>query len=91
MNYDPDTSNSYEPGKNPGIKSDINNSVQHAKESAREIAHEAKVRAKGYVDTAGDKIHVAGDRLAVRVQDKPLQSSMIALGVGFVLALLLRK
>lgn len=93
-NYETDPVNGYQNtanGSTDSLRGDIHGSMDNAKQHARELAHEAKIRAQGVVDTAGHKLSDATDKVAVRVQAKPLQSSLIALGAGFILALLIRR
>jgi ElaB/YqjD/DUF883 family membrane-anchored ribosome-binding protein len=55
----------------------------------REEADVLRERARGYYDTASERLDEAQRYLVERVQERPMQSTAIALGVGVVLGLLL--
>ena len=56
---------------------------------AREYAEEFRGRAHDYYDEAQDRIDVAQRYLVERVQERPIASTLAAVGVGVVLGLLL--
>ena len=51
--------------------------------------YDAKVRGREYYDEAAEKFDEAQRYVVERVQERPIQSTAIALGVGVVLGLLL--
>ena len=56
---------------------------------AREYADEFRGRAHDYYDEAQDRFDVAQRYLVERVQERPIASTLAAVGVGVVLGLLL--
>ena len=59
------------------------------RERARGYYDTARVRGQEYYDEASERFDEAQRYLAERVQERPMQSTAIALGVGVVLGLLL--
>ena len=56
---------------------------------AREYADEVRGRAHDYYDEAQDRFDVAQRYLVERVQERPVASTLVAVGVGVVLGLLI--
>jgi len=56
---------------------------------ARDYYEEARVRGREYYDDAAERLDEAQRYLTERVQERPVQSTAIALGVGLILGLLL--
>lgn len=73
------------------IRGDVLKTVQHAKEGARVVAEEAKIRANEYTNIARDHLSETQDIIVDRIRKQPLQAGLAAAGVGFLLALLLKK
>ena len=72
--------------------------IRHVKKAAHEAdddlhdaANQAGRKVRGMLDTAGDEITHAGNRVSKEIHTNPVQSSLIALGVGVVLGALLRR
>ena len=63
--------------------------AERAEQAVRERAEELRQRARGYYDDAYDHIDTAQRYLTERVQEKPVASTLAAVGVGIVLGLLL--
>ncbi|MDQ8027468.1 MAG: DUF883 domain-containing protein [Brevundimonas sp.] len=59
------------------------------RERARGYYDEARVKGREYYDDASERFDEAQRYLTERVQERPIQSTAIALGVGVVLGLLL--
>jgi ElaB/YqjD/DUF883 family membrane-anchored ribosome-binding protein len=59
------------------------------RERARGYYDTARVRGREYYDDAQERFDEAQRYLTERVQERPMQSTAIALGVGVVLGLLL--
>ena len=59
------------------------------REKARVYYDEARVRGREYYDDAAERFDEAQRYIVERVQERPVQSTAIALGVGVVLSLLL--
>ena len=60
-----------------------------AREKARDYYEQARVRGREYYDDAAERLDEAQRYIVERVQERPVQSTAIALGVGVVLGLLL--
>ncbi|HWE46468.1 MAG TPA: DUF883 domain-containing protein [Caulobacteraceae bacterium] len=56
---------------------------------AREYADEFRGHARDYYDEAQDRFDVAQRYLVERVQERPVASTLVAVGVGVVLGMLL--
>lgn len=54
-------------------------------------AHQAGESVRGMVDSASNELTHAGNRLRAEIRSNPIRSSVIALGAGAVLALLIRR
>lgn len=91
---------------NPPIKEEtiqnFKNSAQDFRSNASELAHEAKGdlrdaanqagrKVRGYIDAANDEISQATDTVTKEIRSNPIQSSLIALGAGFILGALFRR
>ena len=59
------------------------------RDQARGYYDEARVRGREYYDDASERLDEAQRYITERVQERPVQSTAIALGVGVVLGLLL--
>ena len=59
------------------------------REKARGYYDDARVRGREYYDDAAERFEEAQRYVVERVQERPVQSTAIALGVGFVLGLLI--
>ncbi len=80
----------------------LKTSAQHIRDDARYTASEVKDDLRGTADRAGRKVRNfidstthelshAKDAVSSHVHEKPMQSSLIALGVGFLLGSLFRR
>ncbi len=80
----------------------LRNSAQNIKDDARATAGEAKSQmrdtankmgrtVRGFIDSTGEEISHAADTVKHQIQEKPVQSALVTLGVGFVLGLLFRR
>ncbi|MDX2027221.1 MAG: hypothetical protein SFW62_01145 [Alphaproteobacteria bacterium] len=89
------------PSKNRGIE-DIRDNVRRAKGTARdalgsvredlsEAAHNAGHQVRELVDSAGKGLTQATQSVSKKVRANPLQSTLIALGLGFVVGTILRR
>jgi ElaB/YqjD/DUF883 family membrane-anchored ribosome-binding protein len=61
------------------------------KDELRQAANKAGRRVRDLVETATDEIVHAKDTVTTQIRTKPVQSGLIALGVGFVLGALFRR
>lgn len=60
-----------------------------AEQAVRERAGEFRERAREYYDDASDHIETAQRYVTERVQEKPLVSTLTAVGIGVVIGMLL--
>ena len=56
-----------------------------------DAANQAGRKVRGMIDSAGDEVSHVGHRVSREIHTNPVQSSLIALGVGVVLGALLRR
>ena len=56
-----------------------------------EKAREAGEKVRHVIDAATGEVSEIAENVEHRIQDKPVQSTLIALGVGLALGLLLRR
>ena len=56
-----------------------------------DIAHQAGESARGLYNSANNELHHAGDRVKSEIRNNPIRSSAIALGVGALIGLLIRR
>ena len=73
------------------LKSDLQNAADKAETTLRDTAYNAGRKAKEIWGTASDEISQATDTVTTQIRKKPVQSSLIALGAGVILGLLLRR
>ncbi len=65
--------------------------AEEAHHDLREAANRAGRKVWNLVHHAGDEITHARDTVTTQIRTKPMQSSLAALGLGFVLGALLRR
>lgn len=65
--------------------------VEDAKEDLREAANRAGRKVRGLFNTASDELTHARDTVTDQIRTSPIQSSLIALGVGFLAGMLFRR
>jgi len=84
------------------IVGDIKETARHLKGEARDaatavkedleiIARQTGSHVREFVDSAENGIKDAGGKVATKIRDNPIQSSLIALGAGVVLGLIFRR
>lgn len=69
----------------------VKKAVHDVNDDLHDAANQAGRKVRGILDTASDEITHAGDRVSKEIHTNPVQSSLIALGVGVVLGALLRR
>jgi ElaB/YqjD/DUF883 family membrane-anchored ribosome-binding protein len=72
----------------------LNSASEEAKralDKGEGAAHEAVVKSRDALDYMSSELETLEARLANRMRKKPIQTMTLALGAGFILALLLRK
>lgn len=67
----------------------IRHEVQHATDIVTDRARKAEQRLRQFTDHAGDDLGHIRDRATRTINDHPVPSTMVALGVGFILGALL--
>lgn len=72
-------------------KHDIGEAGEEVKDDLAHIANKAGRKVRDFVDTTGEQLNVAGDKIAQDIRSNPIRSSAIALGAGFVLGMLFRR
>lgn len=80
------------------LKSGANNLKNEARDTAyqvtddlRDVANRTGRKVRGLIDTASDEISHATESVSTQIRTNPVQSSLIALGAGFILGALLRR
>jgi len=66
-------------------------SAHEAQDNMREAANKAGHKVRAFIHSAGDEISHASETVTTQIRTNPVQSSMIVLGVGFVLGALFRR
>lgn len=61
------------------------------KDELRTVANNAGRKVKDFIHTASDEITHAKDTVTTQIRTNPVQSSAIALGIGFLLGALFRR
>lgn len=67
----------------------IRHEVEHATNVITDRAKKAEARIRQFTDDAGENIGVAKDRATEAITEHPVPASLIALGVGVVLGMIL--
>ena len=65
--------------------------ISDAKDDVENAAHRAGKKVRNYIDSAGDELVHASDSVKTQIRNKPVQSSVIALAIGFVIGTLLGR
>jgi ElaB/YqjD/DUF883 family membrane-anchored ribosome-binding protein len=73
------------------VKSDTREAIGAVKEDIDGMARDAGRRVRELADTAGHNVTDAMDTVTAKVRDNPVQSTLIALGIGFVVGALFRR
>jgi ElaB/YqjD/DUF883 family membrane-anchored ribosome-binding protein len=72
-------------------KREARNSANQAEDSIVGVAENAGRKVRDFIDDTSDKLQDTGDRIKQEVNDNPMQSTLIALGAGFVLGMLFSR
>ena len=67
----------------------IKHEVQHASEIVTDRARKAEARIRQFTDHAGDDIVRVRDQTTQAINEHPIPSTLIALGVGFVIGVMI--
>ena len=73
------------------VRDAASDTATEVRQDMREAANRAGRRVRSFLNTAGDEIGNATDTVSDQIRSKPLQSSLIALGIGVVLGSLMRR
>jgi len=80
------------------LKNSAQNIQDNARETASEVGDDLRVTAnnagrkvRSFIDSTSEEFSHATKTVTDHVHEKPMQSSLIALGIGFVLGTLLRR
>ncbi|NDF12067.1 MAG: hypothetical protein EB060_04530 [Proteobacteria bacterium] len=71
--------------------SSVSKKAARISENMADMANEAGQQAREFIDSAAANINEAKESVVERIQEKPIQSSLIALGAGFVLGIFFRR
>ena len=66
-------------------KNDTVQDLNASKDDLRTAANDAGRKVRGFINTASEEIIHAKDTVNTQIHTKPVQSSLIALGIGYVL------
>lgn len=69
----------------------LKNSEHKISDGLHEIAHHAGETARGLYNSASNEFSHAGERVKAEIRTNPIRSSAIALGVGALIGLLIRR
>ena len=73
------------------VKEDIRHTASNIGDDLEAAANTAGRKVRQYFDTASDEITHAAETVTTQIRNKPVQSSLMALGVGFVIGALFRR
>ncbi len=73
------------------VKAAATETFGEVKDDLCATANNAGRKVRGFMHSAGEEFSHATDVVSTQIKDKPIQSSLIALGVGFVLGVLFRR
>jgi len=73
------------------LKNDANELAGSVKSDLNTAANQAGKKVRSFINSASDEITHATDTVTTQVRQNPVQSSVIALGVGFLLGSLFRR
>jgi len=54
-------------------------------------AHQVGRELRALLDSAGDNLHDAGETITAKIRQKPVESTMVGLGIGALIGLLLGR
>lgn len=70
---------------------EVKNSLRDVKTDAENAAHRAGTSVRNMLDSASDELTHVKEVVNDQIHNKPVQSSLIALGAGVILGLLIRR
>lgn len=72
-------------------ESNVKNSVNDKIEGLQEAANSAGRKVRSAFNAASDEMSHVSDKVTAEIRTNPVQSSVIALGVGMLLGMLIRR
>lgn len=72
-------------------KQDARDIAHHVHDDLQDAAHKAGATVRQLFDSASDELTHAKQAVSEQIHNKPVQSSLIALGAGVILGMLLRR
>jgi ElaB/YqjD/DUF883 family membrane-anchored ribosome-binding protein len=86
------TANKEEYGmKGQNFRTIVNDTAEGTKQDLRDAANNAGRRVRNFINYASEEIGSARDTVTTQIRTNPVQSSLIALGVGVLLGALVRR
>ena len=76
---------------NQDFRSNASGAINEAKSDLHDAANQVERKVRGFIDTASDEISHTTDTVTKEIRSNPVQSSLIALGAGFILGSLFRR
>lgn len=73
------------------LRADLQELGVLARGAAREKVHQVEDRVQDYLDEGRECLEECEDRITDHIRSKPFQSVLIAVGVGYLLSLVLRR
>jgi len=73
------------------IRDEVVDTAYEVKNDLRGAANQAGIKVRSFFNSASDEISHASDSVTKQVRANPVQSSLIALGAGFILGALFRR
>ncbi|MFA4846365.1 MAG: hypothetical protein WC654_07490 [Patescibacteria group bacterium] len=73
------------------FKADATNTANAAKNDLEGVARETGTHMRAFVDSAEHSLKDAGGTVAVKIRENPIQSTLIALGVGLLAGIIYRR
>jgi len=73
------------------VKRDVRNGTEDTVDSLSDYANQAGRKVRGFIDSASDEFSNVSEKVTGEVRNNPVRSSVIALGVGFIVGALFRR
>ena len=73
------------------VKNDVRDGASNLRDDLQNAANRTGRSVREFFHTASDEFNHAADSVTTQIRHKPVQSSLIALGAGFILGALLRR
>lgn len=73
------------------VRNEARETAGELRDELRDTANRAGRKVRGFIDSASDELSHASDTVTTQIRSNPVQSSLIALGIGYVLGALFRR